>query len=398
MRFLVSGTNPKGQLETKIIEATDGDRAVKSLINDGFTDVRLRSSEKHMIEGLEQTDDFLSADEYLDLMKQSPLQSVVKLTWKLYRSRWISTLLYLVFLIGRSVASPDNLFLGGGVRGWNWMVVGDWYCAVMLLLPPALAVFFQWTCESNLYNKMIDHVAWHRWDEALEIIPLLKNVPPEEITIRKAQALAGLGRIEEAESLIRPLDDEGVMPRWQFLCRIADIYHAYGDDTTALELTEQALQAAPENPQCLIDLAFVYARQNIKLDKAQGLLHTAQQHELEDIAGAFVPLVQGWIDFRRDQRQESLDHLEQARLAIEPYRHSTAFIDEIFDEIDALCAINQARDQNHAISRSLFDKAKPRLLAQNRVELLNAYLNADPLPDPEGGVNPYQPPKSTLSS
>ena len=400
MRYVVTGISPQGKSETKVVEADHGDLAVAKLVSEGYQDVKLRTGEDQtMVEGIDETSDFYSADEYLALQKQSFLQSIVALVIKLYRASWINHTFHLGYLAFRFWNSSSNMFFGGGPRGFSLWVIADWGFTLLLLSPLVAATFTRWTCESQVYNQLINHLSWHRWSEALELIPLMEKIPDEELKIRKAQALAGLGRLEEAEQILEPLGRAGLMNRQMYLTRIVCVYEAFGDWQRVLELSEEAAEIAPDDPLFQIDLAMQLARQNQRLDETQVLLDRAKSHELEDLASIFVSFAQGWIDFRYGRHRDAIKQFQASVENWLPYIHATPLIGEAINEAYAVLAILYAEQKDFAQSRDYFAKAQPRLLAQNRTELISAYLDADKEFDYlEQDKNPYRPPSSHLTS
>ena len=91
------------------------------------------------------------------------------------------------------------------------------------------------------YEQMIEAVAWGRWEEVLRRVDSVGGqVSPDEVAFRKAQALAGLGRLDEALNVVEPFSDGEAMPEWLYLSRLPEVYLAANRRDIAIELTEQA--------------------------------------------------------------------------------------------------------------------------------------------------------------
>ena len=78
--------------------------------------------------------------------------------------------------------------------------------------------------------------------------------------------------------------------------------------------TEEVIQGNPKDPRALNNLAYVYALQGEKLDKA--LLYTDQAIKLEGETPHTLD-TKGWVLYKKGERAQGLDYLKRA-LAKEP--------------------------------------------------------------------------------
>ncbi|MBU1998886.1 MAG: tetratricopeptide repeat protein, partial [Candidatus Omnitrophica bacterium] len=98
----------------------------------------------------------------------------------------------------------------------------------------------------------------------------------------------------------------------------------------AYKFFEKAIELKPDYADALNYLGYLYAEENIKLDKAEELIKMALA--LQPNNGAYVDSL-GWVYFRKEKYQDSVQELERAsRLAQDPV---------IFDHLgDAYFKIN----------------------------------------------------------
>src|SRR5262249_17439534 len=156
----------------------------------------------------------------------------------------------------------------------------DYAIVVYLLLPLVFALVAQFfRGAAGRYHRLIDAVAWGRWDDVLaQADSLGGQVAPEEVAFQKAKALAGLGRNDEALRLVEPFGDGQRIPAWLYWSRLAEVYATsqhYHDAKAALE---KAVELAPENATLLVDMADTEVRRWHNPRRARELLARARAH------------------------------------------------------------------------------------------------------------------------
>jgi tetratricopeptide (TPR) repeat protein len=190
------------------------------------------------------------------------------------------------------------------------------------------------------------------------------------LAFREAQALAGLGRFEEAMDIVRPFSRGKRMPEWLYWARMAIVYWATGEFGQVIAVSEKAAQLAPENPVVLIDLAAVLLRYQRDTVRARELLNRAQQHAISDAAAPFVVMVQGMLALEEGKIQPAIDQLEESQRMMEKFRHATPIIGSVVDRSHAYLALAYAKlgDKETAIRH--YRQAEPRMRALMADDLL----------------------------
>ncbi|MEO6811247.1 MAG: hypothetical protein ABI353_19225, partial [Isosphaeraceae bacterium] len=212
--YLATGTLPGGKRVTERVEADSADEAVQLLRDRGYDEVVLHTDDvgSHYSKQAE-VDSVISPREYLWLRDlPRPLSGFLLVTIKSYQRSKFSFLLMLGLLGYRR-------YVG---RPWGLI---DTLMALAFFLPVIWAFVAQFFGgAASAYDQFIEAVAWGRWKEVLERAKTLRGVPPEEVAIRKAQALASLGRFDEAIAEVEPFGDGQAIPTWLYLSRLAEVY------------------------------------------------------------------------------------------------------------------------------------------------------------------------------
>jgi tetratricopeptide (TPR) repeat protein len=90
---------------------------------------------------------------------------------------------------------------------------------------------------------------------------------------------------------------------------LALVWDAYGDAPRAIAAYEQALDAAPNDPVVLNNLAYAYAERGQRLDRALELARRAAAAQPQN--GAVLDTL-GWVCHRAGRDNEALPHLQEA--------------------------------------------------------------------------------------
>ena len=103
---------------------------------------------------------------------------------------------------------------------------------------------------------MLDALYWGRWEEAIWRADRVgTGLPAHAIALRKAQALAGMDRLDEALTLVEPFRDDQTVPGWFYRSMLAQVYEFARRRDEAIGELEQAVELAPDNATMLISLA-----------------------------------------------------------------------------------------------------------------------------------------------
>lgn len=218
--------------------------------------------------------------------------------------------------------------------------VAEGYLRRYLELPPriqrdddAAHLFMGQLAEED--NRTADAVDWYaRVRRGEQFLPALT---------RRAVLLGKLGRIDEARELLRTTSVASARERAQLTAAEAQVLREAGRDAEAYGVLDQALAAAPENPDLLYDhamaaerigrldameaslrkliglrpdyahaynaLGYTFADRNIRLSEAQALIEKAIELAPDD---AHIVDSLGWVLFRRGQLDAAIAQLQRA--------------------------------------------------------------------------------------
>lgn len=151
--------------------------------------------------------------------------------------------------IALAVGAAYVQYLLNGAVGWL-----AWVAGATLLVPFAGAALVNWFGPSN------DHVAYHqaffdgRWDDALAHLERFRaHVDDFTYAHMRASVLAARGEHDEAMQLLKPF--EGEVPDLAFATQAAMLCERNRDYEGSFAWNERALDAQPDNPSVLLDLA-----------------------------------------------------------------------------------------------------------------------------------------------
>ncbi len=260
------------------------------------------------------------------------------------------------------------------------------------MLPIFAAFVSHYSGPAQRYEQVIENFAWGRWQAVIDLLRSPNKIPHDEVTLRRASALAGLGKLAEAISMIEPLANEDVMPYWLYCSRASEVYSIAGDHETAFEFLEKAVENAPMNSTALIDLAMACVKRRREVDRAEKLLGRVDPATLADMTGPFFDYVNGVIELRRGNPKQAIDKIEEVIPRVQVYRHASPLVGLWLDEFHTMLAIAYATIGEYETSRSLFVQSRPRLLALRNIYLIDDYLEADPTFNTGNSQDPYRPP------
>ena len=245
--YLATVRRPDGRKVTENVVADSADEAVRYLRERGYDEVVLHNDDvMALFTRQREKAEHISPGDYL-LLRNLPrgVGFFVVVTLNGYRKMWIAVVLMAVALAALRYAG----------RPWAFW---DWLCVAILLFPPAVPlVFILFGRRTRArHQRMLDALFWGRWEECLSRADHvgLKVSPPQEIPLRKAQALAGLDRLDEALKLVEPFGDGKAVPDWFYRSMLAQVYEFARRRDEAITQLEQAVELAPDNATMLISL------------------------------------------------------------------------------------------------------------------------------------------------
>jgi tetratricopeptide (TPR) repeat protein len=351
--YLVSGRGPDGRKATENVEASSADAAVQILRDRGFDEIVLHTDEigahfthQRKVAGSVSTRDYL-------LMRNWPrLGFFVVVTLNGYRRMWFATVCAAILLV--------ELRLRG--RPWGFW---DTTCAGILLFPPAWPVVYRLVAGNPKarFRRMLDALHWGRWKEALSAADRVgPKVKPEVIALHKAQALAGMGRLEEGLKLVETFGDGKAVPEWYYRNMLSQVYVFARRQDDAIAQLEEAVALAPDNATLLVALAsrIIWHRRDPR--RAREYLDRARRHVMSDLLLLLADLLEGVIRLEEGHPRDALPLLETAWKSFYARRHSLA-MGPVLDKTQLALALTYAAigESDEAVRR--YRQARPRLIA-----------------------------------
>jgi tetratricopeptide (TPR) repeat protein len=265
-------------------------------------------------------------------------------------------------------------------RGWGWpWNFGDWILLAMLFFPLVFALVIPIVGTRRRYNRLVEAASWGRWDEVLERLHALgSRVPPREAAARKAQALAGLGRIDEGLRVWAQFSDGSQVPYWMYLVRLSDLYSTARDRESAVAAIEKAAEVAPENPVVLLELAGVLLIFRNDKSRAGVLLNRVRSHKLSDAMVPMLAMVEGVLAIEEGRALDGISRLEESLAGLTIIHNP--LVGPVVAKIHAYLALAHAARRDLEAARQHFCLAEPRLRALREDELLLRCQEAIGLP------------------
>ena len=360
--YLITARSPQGRTATECVDASSADDAVLIMHERGYSEIRLHCDDVGAQYSKPSQSPFSPA-ECLDFRRHRyhPLRSILLVTRKLYLQGWKMYLTFLAFAVGRRWLQLP----------WNWIDVID---IGMLFFPIVWGVVAQFRPHPSLaYDKIVDATSWGRWQDVLDLLPLLKGVegiPVEEPAFRHAYALAGMGRLPEALEILKPFSDGTRMPKWLYWGRLAGVYETAGQLQEMIPCAERATELAPGNATMLLDLAMALLRNQHDIPRAKRLLDECRSHALSDLVIPLVQLAEGVLALEENNNQRARDLFNKSYKQIALYSASNGMMAACLDQIHAYLAITESRLGNPEAARKHFQQAQPRLRALGAHDLL----------------------------
>lgn len=366
LEYVLSAQSPDGARVALAVEADSADEAVADLQAQGYTDIVLHTSNLH-VALMEQRNGnaALAPADYLRFRRsRGYLANVLFWSQYSYRRYW-------------------QIFGGAAVyvalRRSTGLPLGrdELLCLAVLAFPIVWQALLQASSAGRSYQRLLEAVSWHRWNDVLEYIAVIGHrLSPAEAAFREAQALAGLGNLAAALARVRPLAEDRDLPPWYYSARLAEVYRVAGRPEAVLAAAEQAFQLAPDEPAILIDLAIALLRYRRDTQRARNLLQRARAHAMSDVEAPFLSLAEGMLALADERPRHAFQHLQSARNGFAALRRMNPLVRATLDRTDAYLALAYTALGDPDAAIRAFRRAAPRLEATNDLDLLRRCRNA----------------------
>lgn len=352
--YLATGRGPEGKKVTERVEADSADEAMEILRDRGFEEIVLHTDDvSSRYSGQGEVDAFVSPGEYL-WFRHMPgaVAGFLLVTIKIYQKSWLFYFFELALLLYRRY------------EGHPWSAF-DSILAGLLVFPMVWALGAQFVGgAARRYQDLIEAAAWGRWEEVLRRADSEGgSVAPEELAFRKGQALAGLGRLDEALRAVEPFSDGEVIPEWLYLSRLPDLYLTAKRPDAALAAIEDAVELAPDNAVVLLDAARMIVWERHDPRRARELLEEGRTHALSDVMEPFATYIEGMIRLEEGQAHEARALLESAYQGAARFRHASPLMGSALDQMHVSLALACAGEGDTESTRRHYQLARPRLEA-----------------------------------
>jgi tetratricopeptide (TPR) repeat protein len=276
---------------------------------------------------------------------------------KLYTQSWWAYAFCFVALAGRWWLGAEWTFLDG-------------VALAFLFFPLWFAVYAELTSKAISYRRALKAVLQARWEDVGRHMRRARlPLPPFERPFREAQALAGLGRLDEALGHFRPVADDPDMPHHMYWTYKALIYQTAREREKALDCVARAAELAPENPIALIDHALALLTVRSDVPTARDLLTRARQHALSDVSTPLCEFAEGVLALKDRRPTEAIPLLESAERGLRPFTGGNPAIGIIIARIRANLALAHAAVGDHAAARRAYHTAERVLAPHDSMEL-----------------------------
>lgn len=360
--YLFTALDPEGRRVTDRLEAESADAVVLILETRGYSEIVLHTDDVGALYSKQgEVASTISPKEFVGLRQHgSSLDILLFAVRKHYQNNWKWYLPSTLWLAGRWFWGP------------SWGVI-DYLALTFTVFPLAFIPFFHFFLPTHPgdYNRLIEAIAWGRWAEALERLPAVRaGLPAEEAAFREGQALAGLGRLDEALRVVRPFSDGQRIPEWMYWSRLPDLYSAAGQPDRIIVSLERAESLAPKNATVLLDLALAVLRYRRDADRGRVLIDRAKSHAISDVLAVFVELAEGMWSLEVGNATEAKRRLEQSRQGQERFRNASPLIGAALARTDAYLALAESALGDRNAAKRHFRQAEPRLRALKSLDLI----------------------------
>jgi tetratricopeptide (TPR) repeat protein len=369
--FLFKGKDVGGNARSERVTAENAQAAKAFLVGEGWSELQLVTDEicdyaGRTVEGPEDIEDALkqlTPDDELRFFEGNGPGFWSQYTDALYQAKGA---LLAVFLLSA----------WGIYRHQTWLlVVGIAGFGLLMVLFPLISIFY--SLPMKYYLRLNRAKVWSRWTDVLHCVERLRHthrltriaVGDVELARCRAQALAGLGRVDHAVKEFAQFENDPTLPHWNYLSFLAGVYDTAKEYEKALECRRRAVAEKPDTSAVWIDLAYGLVRGLNRPAEAREAVARAESLEITALGIPYLSFLRGIICWREGNLAEAREHLEKALPGFKPYRHNPLVEGLELLTKSYLCAVHGGLGDLDA-ARSYFRETKKFLEYGRETELL----------------------------
>jgi tetratricopeptide (TPR) repeat protein len=375
--FIWRGTDPEGKQKSERVDAENAQVAKAELIQRGWTNLQLVGDEiiDAVAAAVEIPEDFEEQPDDVELEVQrleGKHPDFFSLWWKgIVDSKRILIFFTIIIAIG----------FYRGARTKSLIILGSAGIIFMVLLYPVIHAFF--SLGSRYYSRLNRAKVWGRWTEVLECVERLRQVrswtrvgPGEIELVRcRAQALAALGRLDDALEEFTRFSNSPNLPEWLYLSHLAGIYDCAKQFDKSTECRRTVTELKPDMAASWIDLAYGLVRGLNRPAEARQALARAETCEIPVMGQPYMPFLKGISAWRENKMADAKPLLDQALEGFQPFAHHDLMEGTMLLTKSYLCAVEGSLG-NEARAKKLFKETETFLVAGKEQELLEACRRA----------------------
>lgn len=366
--FLWEGRDAEGERRRISVTARTAQAARAQLEQVGWTGLRLITDETTSVSKRQvKMPEWLRDDEDVDTVADAYQGRLPKG----FLAIWMHSLRGAgLWVLGLAGLTAFGIYTSSPIPAW----LAGLALSFLVFLSPVVQLLTRRT--HHAYLALVSAKEWGRWEEALQWVQRLRHsrlslvaIGETELLRSEAQALAALGRLEEAVSAFRRLEGSPELPHWLYLSHLGSVYDAGKAPEHALACRRQAAAENPDSAAMWIDLAQNLADGLNRPQEAREAMNRAVQLEITELGRPYVPLIRGMIAWREADFPTAREELEEAVSLFEamppdmPYRQGVIAFAKSF-----LCAV-ECQAGRLSVARKLYPECQRYLEAHRRMEL-----------------------------
>lgn len=251
-----------------------------------------------------------------------------------------------------------------------------------ILIPVIVFGVLQSTGAGRQYRRLVNLIEEKRWNEALRLARRInrnKQVRSRPavafgIDVSIGQALAGLGRLDEALQHVEASARAFGIDQARYLVSLAPIYRTAKDYDRAVDCYRKAIALSPDPAQIYASLAQVLVQRNNDPDGALEALEKAKAAPLPDFSAVFLLFTEGMIAFEKRAYLNAKQLLTQALAQQQRFR-AMPYMRMMKAWIQAYLAMSHIRLGERAEAKRYLAQAEPFLRRCGEEELADRCRN-----------------------